>query len=253
MARMLGKKPAIDDPRTLKLSRYAAPVREAPESCDWHTRVSAHPVFMNDRLGCCAIATVAHQRRAWTANDSPGGAAQVTDEQVLAGYARIGGYRPGNPRTDNGCVMLDVMRTWRRESVCGAKIGAFAKIDATDRQLMKFAVHAFGGALLGVQLPAAVEQTEDWRAPTNPAEQVGPWGRGSWGGHAVPAVGYDREWLYFVSWGKLFKMSWHFFECYNDEAYVAVSADWLGPDFRSPAGIDLAVLLHDAQEIRNVA
>lgn len=249
MKRCLGKLPAKHDPRTLRLSSALGDkLPDVPDEVDWAAKVpSAHPIYANDRIGDCAIVTVANARRTWTANDAAK-FVEPTEPQVIEGYSRCGGY----PQRDQGCVMLDVMNVWRREGLCGAKIGAFAKVDAQSRDILRVAIHAFGGCALGVQLPMAAESRDEWLAPT-PDRQSGEWRRGSWGGHAVWACGYDQERIQFLSWGKLMLMSWLFYESYNDEAYVGVSADWLGPDYKSPSGVDIAVLLRDAAALGRTA
>lgn len=58
---------------------------------------------------------------------------------------------------------------------------------------------------------------------------------GSWGGHAVAAVGYDQDGLLVISWGKPARVDWSFYEKYNDESFVALSDLWVTKDKPSPS------------------
>lgn len=255
MLQMLGKKEVRHDKRTLKLSRYLAPhLQDRPEVSEWHSKVSDWPVYANDRIGDCAIVMVANARKSWTAND--GIEVKPTEQEVIDGYSHVGGYRPGNPSTDNGCVMLDTLNAWNHDGLCGGHIRAYAQIHPGDIETTLTGCHYFGGLMIGVQLPAAVQgNTDEWLAPPDPRDQRGEWEKGSWGGHAIFGCGYDatRQRLQFVSWGKVIEMSFNFLASYVDEIYVAVSADYLGPDFTAPSGIDMGLLLSDIGAIRQVS
>jgi hypothetical protein len=248
----LGKLAAREDPHTLRLARYLAPsLREPPKISDWSAKAAAWPMYQNDQIGDCAIAMVGHARHCWSDNDTDQAANIPTEQQVIDGYSRVGGYRPGNPTTDRGCVMLDVLETWRLEELCGGNIRAYAKIHKSDLETALMGCHYFGGLLMGVQLPLGVQGKDEWLAPPREV-QFGEWSPGGWGGHAVFGCGYDteRQRLKFVSWGKVMEMSFNFLTSYADEIYVAVSADFFGPDFTAPSGVDMNLLLGDLSAIR---
>jgi hypothetical protein len=50
----------------------------------------------------------------------------------------------------------------------------------------------------------------------------------------VIAVGYDDDWVYVVTWGKVIKMSWAFWDEYVEEAWAVISPGW-----RTVSGLDL--------------
>ena len=55
-------------------------------------------MFLNDSLGDCVIAAMAHMIMQWSYYASGGsGMYTPTDQQVLAAYEILGGYQPGNP------------------------------------------------------------------------------------------------------------------------------------------------------------
>lgn len=237
----LGKKPAVHDSRTLRLSAFVerSALADLPGRVTWSAKVRDWPMYRNDEIGCCATAGPAHQVQAWTANDASREATPSVDD-VLAEYRAISGWDgvPGSP-TDTGCMMLDVMSRWRNRGLFGHRIGAFAAVDLHNADLLRFGIHRFGGVAIGVMLPDAVQGQDNsvpWQAPQR-IPNFGEWSPGSWGGHYIIAVDYDADWITVVTWGGLKKMSRHFCDAYCDEAYVQFARDWIGPDNTAPNGI----------------
>ena len=58
-------------------------------------------------------------------------------------------------------------------------------------------------------------------------------------GHYVPIIGYDANYLYVVTWGQIQKMTWAFYDKYNDEAWVMLSQEMFNSG-KSPEGFDLS-------------
>lgn len=240
----LGKKAARKDPRTLKLEAFVD--REAlpaiPDKTNWRARVPAWPLYANDRIGCCAIATPAHQLISWTANDADV-MVTPTEAQVHAEYQAVGGWNPDDPNTDNGCVMLDVLNRWRSRGLFGRPIGGYVAIDVDDTELIQAAIYLFGGVLAGFALPRAAATQEHWRVPNRRARRFGEWRAGSWGGHAVAIVDYDATDFTCITWGDQKRISYGFADAYCDEVYAAIAIEWLGPDNRAPNGFDAPALV----------
>jgi hypothetical protein len=136
-ARKLGKKAAKFDRRTLHLASYLQPLAlpQIPNHCTWSSKVPSWPMYDNDRIGDCAIAGPAHLVQCWTGND--GQYVIPSDHEVIAGYEKVGHYNPNDPATDGGCVLLDVMNTWRKEGLFGThKIGGFVSVTPADHDHM---------------------------------------------------------------------------------------------------------------------
>lgn len=244
----LGKLPPKDDVRTLSLQKYVdvKSLPPLPSQIEWNKKVADYPMYMNDQIGNCAIAGPAHLLQTWSAND--GTIITPSDQQVIEGYMKVGGYQPGKPETDNGCYLLDVMNFWRKEGLFGHKIGAFMSLKkAHDPALIRLAIYMFGGVNIGVALPMAAQDMQDvWDLPPQ-VSLTNEWAHNSWGGHCVVLVGYDLESVTCVTWGKLVKITNRFLEAYCDESFGMISSEWLGADDKCPPGFDGARLKADLQ------
>jgi hypothetical protein len=245
----LGKKPAVFDPRTLLLGKFVSKLRldPPPASRVWSIAVGNRwQMYRNDEIGDCGPVGAAHQHMCWSANSD--GVERIyvpTIQEVIKVYSDVGGYVEGQPWTDNGIVMLDLMKYWRLHGFSGRRIGAFASLAqpnaAIDRKLFMAAVNIFGGVAVGLRLPKAAQNYEVWKAPAR-QHRFGRWAPNSWGGHYVPVFDYDQQLLTCVTWGAKKQMSWAFLEAYADEAYVQISEDWLNDAGKAPNGFDMTGL-----------
>jgi hypothetical protein len=238
----LGKKAKRTDPRTFKLSKYLIKenLPQPPSSVDW-TRADDQkwPMFLNDQIGTCALASPAHQVELWTAN-----AAQeqtLTDADVMTAYEAVGKFNPADPlNTDNGCALLDVMNYWRQTGIGGHKILAFVEVNPDDKFEVQVAMWLFGGLSAGFTLPRFIQDLE----PGAPWHKV-PNDGGVWGGHAVNIVASGPHERKCVTWGAVQSMSKNFFQTYCDELYAVLSQDWIGKAGLSPSGFDMVQLQKD--------
>jgi|GEM_PF-238013 len=243
--RKLGKHAARHDPRTLLLAKYmtASQLPSAPDSIDWSPKVPNWPMMENDQYGDCTCAAAGHMIECWSAN-----AATVivpTDDQIISAYAAITGFEPVTGINDNGANELDVLNYWRQTGIAGHKIGAYAALEPTNHDHIMDVVFLFGGCYIGVALPVSAQTQEVWSVP--PGGPTGQGSPGSWGGHAVPIIGYDEGGLICVTWGAIKRMTWTFWDTYCDEAYAVLSPDWFNGQKPAPSGFDMAQLSQDLQ------
>jgi hypothetical protein len=245
----LGKLPPRHDPRTLKLSTYAADLPSPPPEVDWSTKAKRLGMLLNDQLGDCGLAAPLHLMQCMTAEN---GVEYVpTDAEALAAYKAIGNYRPGQPETDNGVVMLDVMNAWRRDGIAGKKIDAYVALDLRNRLHFKQTIACFGGVILGFSLPLSCRGQDEWTVSLGGS--LGDPTPGSYGGHAVSGHASRDESLpnpgiTIVSWGQRMHVSWDFLDAYCDEAYAVVSSDWADAD-GAPSGFDIEALRADLKAV----
>jgi hypothetical protein len=239
-AQKLGKLPVRTDVRTLLLARYvdATELPAPPATFDETSGISLWPLYANDRIGDCTTAAAAHMIEAWTSSGR-GRVVMLSERSVLTAFDAV---KLVDPLTgEEGAVELDVLRYWRRHGIGRHRIGAYARVAVHQPQLVRTAAFLFGGLYIGLQLPRTAQRQRVWdwtgslRGPAEP---------GSWGGHAVDVVGYDAAGLTVVTWGRLQRLTWSFWDRYCDEAYCILSDDFLLQG-RAPNGFDLAALEAD--------
>ena len=246
----LGKAPyVVRDDRTLPMSRYlttgALPV--PPPSVDRLSKMTRkkgtapYSMMGNDKWGDCGPATTGHVTQILTANASK--EVTPTDAQVLALYTAITGFDPRTGANDTGVEMLDLMNAWRKTGVGGHRILGYVKLTTGDWGQFQEAVYLFGAVALGWALPLAAQTLSTWDVPAG-QKPTGRWKPYSWGGHATAGVGYGTSGK-LITWGAEMDFSPAFYRMFCDEAYVPLSADWIGSNGLDPDKLDIATLNAD--------
>ncbi len=242
----LGKRAPRIDPRTFKVERYLAiTFPKAPPTKDWYSAVPSWPMMLNDQLGDCTCAAAGHMVGQWT-QYADSSEVIIPNTAILSAYEAVSGYIPGQPQTDNGAVMLDVLNYLRQTGIGGHNIEAFASVPLQHFNLIRTSISMLGSVYLGIQLPLSAQGASTWEVP--PEGPTGDGSPGSWGGHCVPIVGYDQDWWYVVTWGQIMKMKSTFLIDYADEAYVCLSPDWYATG-NAPSGFNLAQLQTDLSSL----
>lgn len=205
-----------------------------PASVDWSTTVPAGQWGMlgNDSVGDCVAAGAFHGQQVFekTAQNVDTG---FTTAQALAMYSAISGYTPSNPNSDVGATLQDGLGYWRKTGLNGYKLGAFAEFDYTNTDLVKQIIADFGVAYLALEVPDSAMQQFDAGQPWTVVKRSR-----IDGGHCVPGVGYDANYLYVITWGAVQKVAWSFYTKYFQESWAPISADWMEKTGKTPSGLD---------------
>jgi hypothetical protein len=247
MAYRLGKnRPVIDD-RTIRFATYVKPALPSPPTAvGYGAKVTSWPMYYNDQYGDCTCAAAGHMIQNWTANATT--EVTVPPPSVLTFYEHFVGTPPP---PDKGCDMLSVLKYWRRAGIDGRKVLAFASIDVQDQVQAQSACWLFGSVYIGVALPDFATQgdmlTVPWVVP--PGGPVGSAAPNPANGHCIPAVSYDADNLYVVTWGEIKSMSWGFYNAYADESFAVISQDFIEANGLNPAGFDLTALEGDLKQV----
>jgi hypothetical protein len=228
--------------RILKMAKYVKAMPPAPDAVDYGTRIKSWGMMMNDSLGDCTCACAGHLIMAWSS--MTGTEIDPPDNAILKAYEDVGGYKPGNPNTDNGCIETDVLNYWVSTGIAGNKACCFAAINTKNHSEVKLAAYMFGGIYLGVGLPLTAQNQTVWSTVSTTGYGV----PNSWGGHAVPVLAYNPSILSVITWGNRLNMTWDFWDNYVDEAYAIINTSWLVGD-KCPAGFDLPTLHEDIKQL----
>jgi hypothetical protein len=221
----LGKLAPKHNSKTLRFSAYLKqPVLPAPpEKSYWEYRIPPAKIgmFLNDQIGDCTCAEVAHHIMLMTAHT--GTMVVPTDAEVLAMYSAISGYNPATGANDNGCAITDVLNYWQTTGLAGHKIDGWASIDPKNLSQRKLGVWLFGGASVGVQLPASAQNQfsagETWEPSGDDTIE---------GGHCIFQSGFGSEGVNYETWGRGDQKATNEWDAqFVDEAYVVLSKDWI--------------------------
>lgn len=246
----LGRKPVKKDGRTLRLANYLDETKlPRNPSAVGTPAVPGWPMYGNDEFGDCTLASAAHMVEGWsfpTGLDKTPDSALVVEDYWLTGHPPAKTGVAGGP-TDDGRVELDVLNFWRKTGVAGDKILAYVSVDPRSETHVKTAIHLFGGVYTGICLPlSAQSQGHLWDVVGD--GKTGPSAPCSWGGHAVPYLGYDVHGPKLITWGYEMAATWAFHLRYCEEAYAIISPDWFR-NGHTISGFDLATLQNDLKAI----
>lgn len=221
----LGKSPARPGSISLKLRDYLT-----AEVLPTIPPVGGHPGLVenwgmlgNDQYGDCVLAGAAHETMQW--NKEAGVDVLFTDEAVLSDYTAITGFNPNVPSTDQGTDMQVAAGFRKKHGVVDAsgkrhKVEAYLALAGGDD--IRAAVHLFGACGVGIKFPdSAMKQFNAGKPWTiTPHAKIE-------GGHYIPALNYDKKYLYVVTWGRVQPVAWAFLKRYMDEAVVYLSDEML--------------------------
>lgn len=242
----LGKRAPRVAEKALRLEAYLpAGLPPAPVSADWGIAVqpAAWGPLGNLDVGDCTCAAIAHAIQVWTA--AAGSPRCPADADVLAFYSAVGGYVPGNPLTDQGAVISDVLTRWSTDGLAGDHLAAAAKVDATELEKVKRAIALLGCADIGLELPTSAQSQDIWDVVDDDG--------GPWGGHCVLLTGYDLDGLTCITWGAPKRLTWAFLARYMDECWALVSSDFLRASGASPDALNLEQMTADLAALRTAS
>jgi hypothetical protein len=240
LAYKLGRRPNDPSKPRLRLAHHTTGLTPPP-SATW-TGVPAWGVLGNDEYGDCTCAGDGHIAEILSFYGQ-GTEAHVTTAEALRAYHAISGFDPaagppGDNPTDQGATVQAALSYLRRHGMAGVRINAFAEVSTSDLSEIKAACAALGPLSAGVNLPANAQQQfadgEPWDAVAGDG--------GIEGGHCIVLAGYDEEFLYFVTWGKVQKATYAWWAKYGEEIWAVVSREWAGAQGKDPEGVDLASL-----------
>ena len=217
MTRTIGKlgKLSPQFPVALKdLDAYTStPLPQPPATVDWATKVATWPMDGNDQYGDCTMAAAAHMIQSWDAQTSEADPVP-SEQQVVNEYFQLSGGQ------DTGLVESDVLKTWQHTGLWGNTAVAYAPVNVHSLTALQQTIALFGGVYAGIQVPANAETQfqagNPWTLdPGWQQQQIV-------GGHAIPLLGYDADWIYAITWGTVQKVAWDWWSTYADEAWAVL-------------------------------
>ena len=253
IAGLLGKLPAVQDSRTLRLRPYLR-IAQAPRQKDWLLKVAQWLMLGNDVAGDCTIAAELHA--IMLAASQQGQQITFTTQDAFAKYSELSGYNPQTGANDTGLVVLDVLKNWQSEGLNGQhKALAYAACDVRNVEDVAACISEFGFTYIGFAVPRYAMDQFNRGQPWD----LDPHGDQTLiGGHAIIGGAYDlqpannaKPYIKTVTWGAEQVMTLDFFHKYVDEAYGVVVPEWLNAAGNDPDGVNVAALLRDVQQLQS--
>jgi len=241
----LGKKAPKRLLKSLPLSAYMKSSAVAFPPKIAYERPLTYGMLANDALGDCTIAAALHMQMVWASVARAGFVPSFVDQDAISLYSAIGGYVPGDPNTDQGCVETDVLNYWKSTGMKGNQIAGYVTIDVSNLDQLKAAIYIFGGVYIGIQVPAYIMNVPiggSWSLMPGADQSIE-------GGHAIPVVGYGSQGVTIISWGALYTFNYQFWADNCDEAYALVDPLWIKQSGISPSNLDLNGLLADLASV----
>jgi hypothetical protein len=248
-AMKLGKLPRKHDYRIKSFGSYLRKELPPPAPVSWFKDQTDFGTLLNDQLGDCTIASKLHGRQIVTLN-AQASEFQATDAMALESYRDIDGYRDGDPSTDQGGIIVNVLDYIAKRGFWGGVLKGYCSVNPGNDLHVDQAIALFGVLDVGVQLPASAQTQEVWDLPEGQALE-GDWAVGSWGGHDISIHEFDADGnLVCITWGAKKIITRRWFKTYCDEAYALLWADWIEAGGMSPSHFDYETLFADMAAIR---
>ena len=246
MTYKLGLKPVVEQPR-LKLADYFTSDLPSVESLTFpfgHADAIQPEMFLNDRLGDCAIAGSIEEVR--LANALRGVTVSFDDAAALKNYEAIAGYNPDDPESDAGTDVHELYTYRKSTGIVDAdgtyhKILAYAGLTPGNFDELLIALSLFDMVGIGIDVP---DYAQDQFAAGKPWD-VEPGEPNIEGGHYIPVVAATTNTLGTVyTWGAQQGITRAFYEAFNTTAVVALTEE-LFKDGKTIDGVDQQKLAQD--------
>lgn len=256
----LGLKTVEAQPRVMLRAYYTSdlpPVDSLPKSFGHANLITPH-MFLNDRIGDCAIAGSIEEVR--LANALAGKTVNFDDADAIANYSEITGYQPGseiadpqdappNP-TDQGTDVHELYDFRQSTGIVDAdgnrhKVVAYAGLTPGDFDELLVALSLFDMVGIGIQVPdycdAQFEAGQPWHLVKGHHSIEG--------GHYIPVVGRDdATTASLYTWGGVGGITEGFYSKYNTVAVVALTEEMLNGD-KNIDGVDQETLARDLPQL----
>jgi hypothetical protein len=193
----------------------------------------------NDTYGDCGVAAIEHSYKAVDAilnypEQAP------SDQDVVNYYLTYTGGQ------DTGVVLADFLKYVQGTGFFGHKVEAYAPIAVHDVPTLLFAVDAFDFAYTGITVTDAMMAASNAGQPWTLDEMNSPVD----GGHCVPLVGYDSNYLYCITWGKVQSIAYPAWHVMSTEAWGVITGEFVAEN-SDGRGINLAALKADLPKLNS--
>lgn len=190
----------------------------------------------NDYYGDCGVAGINH-------GFMTDAAIVKASEAFPTSNAIVNYYMTYTGGEDSGVVLSDFLAYVRKNGFLDKHtISAYAPVGVHDIPTMHFAVNAYGFVYTGIEVTGQMmtdfQDHKPWTLESLESDVEG--------GHCIPIVGYDSDYLYAITWGQVQPIAvsaWHYM---SSEAWAIITGELKNGDGR---GLNLAALTNDLNKL----
>jgi hypothetical protein len=191
----------------------------------------------NDKYGDCGIAGIDHgfmaaasvvatlKKETWP-----------TDDDDVSYYLAYTGGK------DTGVVLAEFLAYVKLRQFYSHTVQGYAPVGVHDIPTLQFAINAYTFAYTGITVTSAMESAFQNHQPWTLEDLYSPVA----GGHCIPLVGYDSNYLYCVTWGTVQAIAYSAWHYIASEAWAVIPGEFTDTDGR---GISLSALQADLSKL----
>jgi hypothetical protein len=169
----------------------------------------------NDRYGDCGVAGLDH---GFEVDQT---ITRQHEREVSAAQA-IEYYLEYTNGVDSGVVLADFLAYVHAHGYYGRTISAYAPVNVHDVPTVQTAVWLYGFAYCGITVTADMQKAFSTNSPWDMTACSGA----IVGGHCVPVVGYDDQYLYCITWGGVQKITYSAWHQISTETWAVISGEF---------------------------
>jgi hypothetical protein len=192
----------------------------------------------NSTAGDCGVASLEHTFMADAAITYET-ETQASQQQALDYYFKYTGGQ------DSGVVLSQYLAYVRKTGYYKNTVHAYAPVAVHDVPTLQNCVHIYGAAYTGITVTAAMQTAFSNHQPwTTEVVNDGP----IIGGHAVPIVSYDDQFLNVITWAGVQQITYPAWHSISSEAWAVITGEFVAHT-GDGRGVDLAALNADLDKL----
>lgn len=206
------------------------PSVDVPNFPDWG-------MLGNSTYGDCGVASLQHGLEA-DATITAEHEQFATEAQAVEYYLNYTGGQ------DSGVVLSDYLAHVRQHGYYGHKVTAYAPVAVHDIPTLQTAVWMYGFAYTGIVVTAPMQQAfangQPWTADMLNS--------GILGGHAVPIVSYDDQFIRVITWAGVQEITYSAWHLMSSEAWAIITGEFVA-HHGDGRGVSLSALQTDLNRL----
>lgn len=201
-----------------------------PQVSDWN-------MLGNSVYGDCGVASWEHSLMADAAVTQEQ-ETEASEQQAIAYYLAYTGGQ------DSGVVLSDFLAYVRQHGYYGHTLKAYAPVGVHDIPTLQTAISYYVCAYTGIAVTSGMQEAfqngQPWTTNLLSTPVVG--------GHAVPLVAFDDQYLYAITWAAVQKITYPMWHYISSEAWALITGELIARN-GDARGVSLSALEADLDSL----